>query len=148
MAINVNRATILGRLGADPEQKGQQGDFVSMQVATSTYWRDKQTGERQERTQWHTVVIFVEAKANFIMEHAKKGDLVYVEGAIETRKWEKNPGETVYFTEIVIRPYNGEVQLMSQNSSRIQDQVEERQQKKEERRVPNFSRDIDDEIPF
>jgi single-strand DNA-binding protein len=146
MAISVNKATLVGRLGADPTVKGQHGDIVSMSVATSEYWKDRQTGERKERTQWHTVVIFNEQTANFVRQYAKKGDLVYVEGAIETRKWERPNEEDKYFTEIVIRPYSGSVQLMSQE--RAPEAEEPKAKTVAKKQPPNFSRELDDEIPF
>jgi single-strand DNA-binding protein len=120
-----------------------------MSVATSVSWKDRTTGERQERTQWHTVVIFAEQTANFVKQYAKKGDMVYVEGSIETRKWERPNEEDKYFTEIVIRPMNGMVQLMSQDSKPQQDREPAKQREPERKpSSPSFSRDLDDEIPF
>lgn len=148
MAIHVNKAIIVGRLGADPEAKGQHGDIVNLRVATSESWKDK-NGERQERTQWHTVVIFTEQAGNFVKQYAKKGDLVYIEGTIETRKWERGPNDNVYFTEIVIRPYSGSVQLQRQGSTEREPEPERQEERpKPQQRREQTSRDLDDEIPF
>lgn len=113
MAISVNRAVIVGRVGKDPVTAGRDGGIVKFSVATSEGWKDRATGERQERTQWHSVVVYNEHAAKFVRDYARKGDLVYVEGTIETRKYEKD-GQDVYVTEIVVRPFGGVVQLQSQ----------------------------------
>jgi single-strand DNA-binding protein len=162
MAISINRAHIVGRLGADPEKKGQDGGIVSARVATSSRWRDKDTGEMTERTQWHTVVVFGPA-GQFLAQYGKKGDMIAVEGQIETRKWEKEPGSDVYFTEIVVRPYGGSVQLQSKDtqatgettatrSPRKTDEYDRQKdiEREGQRAVGrgSFSRDLDDEIPF
>lgn len=110
MAISVNKVILVGRVGADPEIRGRDDSFVTMSVATSETWKDRSSGERKERTQWHKVVIYNEMAAKFVSSYVKKGDQVYVEGQVETRKWEKSPGEDVYITEIVVRPFTGSVQ--------------------------------------
>ena len=151
MAIHVNKAMIVGRLGADPEAKGAHGDMVTMRVATSESWVDKQSGERKERTQWHSVVIFNEPTARFVLQYAKKGDLVFVEGQIETRVWERNPDDRVYYTEIVVRPFNGGVQLQSQERGDQQVRPAERREpaKPQPKAKPQGRNlDLDDEIPF
>lgn len=111
--ISVNKATIIGRLGKDPESRSfnNGSQVVNVTVATSETWKDKQSGERKEKTEWHTVAIFNEAKGKFIKEYAKKGDLVMVEGAITTRKWQDKDGADRYSTEIQVKPFFGDIQL-------------------------------------
>lgn len=114
MAGSVNKAIIVGNLGGDPETRSFQngGKVCNFSVATSESWKDKATGERKERTQWHRIVIFNEALADIAQKYLKKGDKVYIEAAIETRKYEKD-GKDVYTTEIVLRPYNGNLTILS-----------------------------------
>jgi single-strand DNA-binding protein len=152
MAIHLNKATIIGYLAADPEAKGQNG-IVTMRVGTSEQWKDKQTGEKRSKTQWHTVVIFNEHVANFVKSYAKKGDLVCVEGAIETRKWDRSADnlEDKYYTEIIVKQYNGNVQILSSDSKPAQDYDPAPKREPAPRKpepAQNFTRDIDDEIPF
>jgi len=149
MAINVNKAIIVGRLGADPDVK--RNDVVTLRVATSESWKDKQTGERQERTQWHTVVIFNPTTAKFIADYARKGDQVCVEGTIETRKWERGENDAVYYTEIVVKQFSGNVQLQSKGDreEREEQRPAQRREEKPESK-PQQKREWldDDEIPF
>lgn len=114
MAGSVNKAIIIGNLGSDPEVRSFQngGKVCNFSVATSESWKDKATGERKERTQWHRIVIFNEALADIAAKYLKKGDKVYIEAAIETRKYDKD-GKDVYTTEIVLRPYNGNLTILS-----------------------------------
>jgi len=111
---SVNKVTLMGRLGADPEiRRLNSGDsVVSVRVATSETWRDKASGERRERTEWHTVVIFNQNLAKVAEQYLKKGHLVYVEGMLCTRKWEDQQGQARYSTEVVLKAFNGELVLM------------------------------------
>lgn len=124
MAISVNKVILQGRLGRDPERRGDNGP-VTFSVATSESWRDKRTGEKREKVQWTNVAIWNEHKQKFALDYAKKGDLVYVEGQLETREYEKD-GEKRYSTEVVIKPFGGDFQLQSK-----------------ERREPGEDRDAD-----
>jgi len=142
MAINVNKAILVGRLGADPERKGTMGDMVTCSVATSEKWKDKD-GTPQERTQWHKVVVFAQQPGDYLAQYGRKGDLVAIEGQIETRKWERGPNEVVYITEIVVKPYNGSVQILSEKP-----EPREEQPKPQEQPKPRRSSLEDDEIPF
>jgi single-strand DNA-binding protein len=119
MAGSVNKCTILGNLARDPECKTFQngGKVCNITVATSERWRDKQSGERKERTEFHRVVIFNENLVGVCERFLKKGSKVYIEGQLETRKYEKDGRET-YTTEIVLRPYRGELQLLDSPSDR------------------------------
>lgn len=117
---NLNRVTLMGRLGADPETRRlTSGDpVVSLRIATSEQWRDKQTGEKRERTEWHTVVIFNKSLCEIAEKYLAKGNLVYLEGQLCTRKWEDQAGQARYATEVVLRPFNGELRLLPQGSGR------------------------------
>lgn len=109
----VNKAIIVGNLGKDPEVRTMQsGDKVcQLSVATSESWKDKQTGERKERTEWHRVVIFNQGLVGIAEQYLKKGSKVYLEGQLATRSWEQD-GQTKYTTEIVLRPFRGELCLL------------------------------------
>jgi single-strand DNA-binding protein len=109
MAGSVNKVIIVGNLGRDPESKSFQngGKVVNLRIATSETWKDKMSGERKEKTEWHSVAIFQEAAANFAEKYLRKGSKVYVEGQLETRKWQDQSGGDKYSTEVVIRPFAG-----------------------------------------
>jgi len=110
----VNKAIILGNLGADPEKKSFQngGQVVNLRIATSETWKDKSTGERKERTEWHSVSILNDALCDVAMKYLRKGSKLYIEGRLETRKWTDSSGAEKYTTEIVLRPYSGEIKLL------------------------------------
>jgi single-strand DNA-binding protein len=109
----VNKVILIGNLGQDPEIRNMQsGDRVaSFSIATSESWKDKTSGERQERTQWHKIVVFNQNIVGVIEKFVKKGSKVYVEGQLETRKWEKD-GVAQYTTEVVLRPFRGELTML------------------------------------
>lgn len=110
----LNKVQLIGRLGRDPEVRTFQngGKIVTLRLATSETWKDKQTGERRERTEWHTVVIHNEAVGRIAEQYLRKGAEVYVEGKLETRKWQDQSGADHYSTEITVRPYGGEIVLI------------------------------------
>jgi len=114
MAGSVNKVIIVGNLGRDPEVRSFQngGKVVNLNIATSESWRDKATGERKERTEWHRVVIFNEPLGKIAEQYLHKGSTVYIEGQLETRKWQDQSGAEKYTTEIVLRPYHGELTLL------------------------------------
>jgi len=114
MAGSVNKVIIIGNLGRDPEVRSFQngGKVVNLRIATSETWRDRNSGERKERTEWHSVAIFNEALAKIAEQYLRKGSTVYIEGALETRKWQDQSGQDRYTTEIVLRPYNGNLTLL------------------------------------
>ncbi len=113
MAGSVNKCILIGNIGNDPEVKTMQsGDKVAnFSVATSESWKDKATGERKERTEWHRVVVFNQGLMNVCENYLKKGSKVFVEGQVETRSYEKD-GQKIYTTEIVLRPYRGEITML------------------------------------
>ncbi|QJE72944.1 single-stranded DNA-binding protein [Aerophototrophica crusticola] len=114
MAGSVNKVILIGNLGKDPETRNLQngGKVCTLRIATSENWKDKNTGERQERTQWHSVVIFNENLVGVAERFLKKGSKVYVEGQLETRKWQDQQGQERYTTEVVLRQYRGELTLL------------------------------------
>jgi single-strand DNA-binding protein len=110
----VNKVIIVGNLGRDPEVKSfpNGGRVVSLNIATSETWKDKATGEKKERTEWHRVSILNEPLGKIAEQYLKKGSTVYIEGQIETRKWQDQSGAEKYATEIVLRPFRGELTLL------------------------------------
>ncbi|MEL6478000.1 MAG: single-stranded DNA-binding protein [Pseudomonadota bacterium] len=114
MAGSVNKVILIGNLGADPEARTFQngGKVVNLRIATSETWKDRNTGERQERTQWHSVAIFSEPLANVAERYLRKGSKVYIEGQLETRKWQDQNGQDRYSTEVVLRPYRSELTML------------------------------------
>src|SRR5438093_10575885 len=114
MAGSVNKVMLIGNLGKDPEiRRTQDGRPVAnLSVATSETWRDKATGERRERTEWHRVVIFNENLAKIAEQYLKKGSKVYLEGQLQTRKWQDQSGQDRYSTEVVVRQFRGGLTLL------------------------------------
>jgi len=114
MAGSVNKVILVGNLGADPEVRSFQngGKVCNLRLATSETWKDRNTGERRDRTQWHSVAIFSEPLARIAEQYLRKGSKVYIEGQLETRKWQDQSGQDRYTTEVVLRPYRGELTLL------------------------------------
>lgn len=114
MAGSVNKVILVGNLGRDPEIRAfaNGGRVCNLRIATSETWRDKTTGERKERTEWHAVSITNDGLVKVAESYLKKGSTVYIEGALETRKWTDKDGQERYTTEIVLRPYNGVLTLL------------------------------------
>ena len=114
MAGSVNKVIIVGNLGRDPEVRrlGSGEPVVNLRIATSETWRDKQSGERKERTEWHSVVIFNENLAKVAEQYLKKGSKVYIEGQLQTRKWQDQSGVEKYTTEIVLQRFRGELTIL------------------------------------
>jgi len=120
MAASVNKVILVGNLGRDPDvrQMSNGNKVVSLSVATSESWRDKNTGERREKTEWHNVVVFNENLAKVAEQYLKKGVKVYVEGQLQTRKYEDRNGQERYTTEVVLQAYRGELQMLEAASNR------------------------------
>lgn len=119
MAGSINEATLLGRMGQDPDIKmmGSGDRVANLSIATSESWKNKQTGEKNERTQWHRVVVFNQPLIGIIEKYLHKGDQVYIQGQIENRKWTDSNGVEKYTTEIVLRPFNSKLVLLGGNKS-------------------------------
>ena len=114
MAGSVNKVILIGNLGRDPEVRTFQngGKVVNLRIATSEQWKDRNTGERRERTEWHSVAIFNEPVGRIAEQYLRKGSTVYIEGQLETRKWQDQNGNDRYSTEVVVRPYTGNMTLL------------------------------------
>ena len=138
----MNRITIMGRVGADPESRTfQNGDKVTnIRVATSERWKDKSTGEQKERTEWHQVSVFGGA-AGVVESYVRKGDQILVEGQLQTRKWQDQSGADRFTTEVVVKPIGGRVHL-------IGGKRDDRGAAQDDGYSAPASRDLDDEIPF
>ncbi|MBW8842639.1 MAG: single-stranded DNA-binding protein [Sphingomonadales bacterium] len=114
MAGSVNKVILVGNLGRDPESRSFQngGKVVELRIATSEQWKDRNSGERKERTEWHTVKVFSEGLANVAERYLRKGSKVYIEGALQTRKWQDQDGKDRYSTEIVLQGFNSVLTML------------------------------------
>lgn len=136
---SLNKAILIGRSGSNAKVKMfDQGGFVTnLSIATSKVWKDKKTGEKKERTEWHNVVIRSAPLADFAGKYIKKGDLIYIEGELATRKYQDKNGEERYTTEIQINPYTGNLVLLSSKNTKSDDEQQISSQV-----------EIDDDVPF
>jgi single-strand DNA-binding protein len=118
MAGSVNKVILIGNLGRDPEVRTFQngGKVCNLRIATSETWKDRNTGERKERTEWHSVAIFSEPLARVAEQYLRKGSKVYIEGQLETRKWQDQSGQDKYSTEVVLRPYSSTLTMLDGRS--------------------------------
>lgn len=172
MAGSVNKVILVGNLGRDPEVRSFQngGKVCNLRIATSENWKDRNTGERRERTEWHSVAIFSEPLARIAEQYLRKGSKVYIEGQLETRKWQDQSGQDRYSTEVVLRPYRGELTLLDSRGGEGgggggggygggssyggggggggYDDRGYGGGGQDDRGAPGPSRDLDDEIPF
>ena len=159
MAGSVNKVILLGNLGRDPEVRNfpNGGKVANFSIATSENWKDRNTGERRERTEWHNVSITNEALVRVAEQYLKKGSKVYVEGQLETRKWQDQAGNDRYTTEVVLRPYRGELTMLDSRNSSSDLQGSDYSQLQNTSQNSDFSssgqenissNDMDDEIPF
>jgi single-strand DNA-binding protein len=119
MAGSVNKVILIGNLGRDPEVRTFQngGKVCNLRIATSETWKDRNTGERKERTEWHSVAILSEPLARVAEQYLKKGSKVYLEGQLETRKWQDQSGQDKYSTEVVLRPYSSTLTMLDGRDS-------------------------------
>ena len=152
MAGSLNKVLLIGRLGADPEIKQMvNGKSVArLSLATSNTWKDKNTGEKKEKTEWHRVVIFNEGLVNVVQQYVKKGAQVYLEGQLTTRKWrDEKAGIDKYSTEVVLQGFNSSFKILSSKNNQIENVQENNNTKSS---LPDSetppSNDLDDEIPF
>ena len=152
MAGSVNKVILIGHLGRDPEVRSFQGGgkIVSFRLATSEAWKDKTTGERKERAEWHSVSITNEGLAKIAEQYLRKGSKVYIEGQLETRKWQDKDGQDRYTTEIVLRPYRGELTLLDGRGEGGGDEQGRAAESRPAQASHTGARanDMDDEIPF
>ena len=152
MAGSLNKVLLIGRLGADPEVKQMvNGKSVArLSLATSQSWKDKNTGEKKEKTEWHRIVVFNEGLVNVVQQYLKKGAQVYVEGQLSTRKWkDEQSGQDKYSTEIVLQGYNSSLTMLdSRGNNGNSNLVSENKSSLPNEKLNQDSSDLDDEIPF
>ncbi len=157
MAGSVNKVILIGHLGADPEIRHTQDgrSIASFRLATSESWRDKNTGERKERTEWHSIVVFAEGLAKLVEQYLKKGSPVYVEGQLQTRKWQDQAGQDRYSTEVVLQGFNANLTLLGSSGGNRpppagspDDYGTPARDRAATTGPGGFSRDFDDDIPF
>ncbi len=160
MAGSVNKVILVGNLGKDPEVRHTQDGkaIVNLTIATSENWRDKSSGERKEKTEWHRVVIFNEGIAKVAEQYLKKGSSVYIEGSLQTRKWTDKDGVEKYTTEVVLQNFNGTLTMLgskpgggSGDSYGGGDEFGSSSPMERPRsaaKPASFARDLDDEVPF
>jgi len=152
MAGSLNKVLLIGRLGADPEVKQMvNGKSVArLSLATSQSWKDKNTGEKKEKTEWHRIVVFNEGLVSVVQQYLKKGAQIYIEGQLSTRKWkDEQSGQDKYSTEIIIQGYNSSLTMLGGGGlgSAIQSNNTQTSSKSTEN-IPQSSNDLDDDIPF
>ena len=152
MAGSLNKVLLIGRLGADPEIKQMVNgkNVARLSLATSNTWKDKNTGEKKEKTEWHRVVIFNEGLVNVVQQYVKKGAQVYIEGQLTTRKWkDEKSGLDRYSTEVVLQGFNSSFKILSSKNNQIENLKDNNTDKSS---LPDdekiSSKDLDDEIPF
>lgn len=161
MAGSVNKVILVGNLGQDPEiRRLPSGDpVVNLRIATSESWRDKNSGERKEKTEWHTIVIFNENLAKVAEQYLKKGSKIYVEGQLQTRQWEDQSGQKRYSTEVVLQRFRGELQMLDRRGEGGGDYAgssggrgaefgSSGPMERNGSSRPRLSEEMDDEIPF
>ena len=149
MAGSLNKVLLIGRLGADPEIKQMvNGKSVArLSLATSQSWKDKNSGEKKEKTEWHRVVVFNEGLVNVVQQYLKKGAQVYIEGQLSTRKWkDEQSGQDKYSTEILIQGYNSSLTMLGGGGGISNNTSQQIANKEETSQAPQ--NDLDDEIPF
>lgn len=151
MPGSVNKVILIGNLGRDPEVRTFQngGKVVNLRIATSETWRDKASGERKERTEWHSVAIHDDGLAKVAEQYLRKGSAVYLEGQIETRKWQDQAGAERYSTEVVLRPFRSALTMLDKAEG---DSGRQSEPARDERAPAGGQRrraaDLDDDIPF
>ena len=150
MAGSLNKVLLIGRLGADPEIKQMvNGKSVArLSLATSQSWKDKNTGEKKEKTEWHRVVVFNEGLVNVVQQYLKKGAQIYVEGQLTTRKWkDEQSGQDKYSTEILIQGYNSSLTMLGGSNFNNSTPIPNKN-KSDDEISQDISTDLDDDIPF
>ena len=152
MARGVNKVILIGNLGADPDTRHTpNGNAVSnITMATSSAWRDKQSGEMQEKTEWHRIVIFNEGLVGVVQQYLKKGANVYIEGQLSTRKWkDESTGQDKYSTEVILQGYNSNLTMLDgRNKNENSNLVSENKSSLPDENLSQDKNDLDDEIPF
>ena len=151
MAGSLNKVLLIGRLGADPEIKQMVNgkNVARLSLATSQTWKDKNTGEKKEKTEWHRIVVFNEGLVNVVQQYLKKGAQVYVEGQLSTRKWkDEQSGQDKYSTEVIIQGYNSSLTMLGGGNLSNSNLNDKSQISSKNNDIPDSSSELDDDIPF
>jgi single-strand DNA-binding protein len=157
MAGSVNKVTLLGNVGRDPEIRSTQGGnrIANFSIATSETWKDKNSGEKKERTEWHRIVIFNDGLVGVVDKYVRKGSKLYIEGSLQTRKWTDQQGQERYSTEVVLSAFNGQLVLLGDggggrsSASREPDDNHDYDQTRQTETAPaSRKNDLSDDIPF
>lgn len=155
MAENLNKVQLIGRLGKDPEARTTQSGktIVNFSLATGRSWKDKNTGEKREQVEWHTVVVFNEPLARIVEQYCRKGSRIYVEGALRTRKWQDQQGADRWTTEVVLEDFRGAIELLDQAPSNRPPPADSSDDYGKAKsgaatQAPATSQGLDDDIPF
>tara|TARA_X000000368_G_C22975650_1_gene687524 strand:+ start:152 stop:613 length:462 start_codon:yes stop_codon:yes gene_type:complete len=153
MAGSLNKVQLIGRLGADPEIKQMVNgkNVARLSIATSQTWKDKNSGEKKEKTEWHRVVIFNEGLVGVVQQYLKKGANIYIEGQLSTRKWkDESTGQDKYSTEIILQGYNSNLTMLDSRGNKNSESnlVSENKSSLPEDNLNQDKNDLDDEIPF
>ena len=151
MAGSLNKVLLIGRLGADPEIKQMvNGKSVArLSLATSQSWKDKNTGEKKEKTEWHRIVVFNEGLVNVVQQYLKKGAQIYVEGQLSTRKWrDEQSGQDKYSTEVIIQGYNSSLTMLGGGNNAAGIANDNSQTSKNNDDISQIPNEMDDDIPF
>lgn len=151
MALSLNRVTLIGNVGKDPEIRSTQDgrEIASFTIATSEVWKDKTTGEKRERTEWHNVVVFAQHLVNIIKSYVHKGSKLYVEGSLHSRKWQDQAGVERKTVEVVIQSYHGTIMMLEGKHSPARTEDMSKEPISTDDKTPHFEVEhLDDEIPF
>ena len=150
MAGSLNKVLLIGRLGNDPEIKQMQNgkSVARLSVATSESWKDKNTGEKKEKTEWHRVVIFNEGLVSVVQKYLKKGAQVYIEGQLNTNKYTDSNGQEKYSTQIVLQGYSSSLTMLDGKNSSSSDSKKPEDTQLPSDDMPDISQDPDDKVPF
>lgn len=145
MAYSLNKVILIGNLGRDPEirQTSDGKEIATFSLATSDVWKDKNTGEKKEKTEWHRIVIFSEGLVNVVKNYVKKGNKLYIEGSLQTRKWMDSSNQERYTTEVVLQNFNSQLIMLDSKGSNDQNDTNNNS-----RDVTFNHNELDDEIPF
>ena len=148
MAGSINKVILVGHLGKDPEVRSfnNGGKVCNFSLATSETWKDKNSGERKEKTEWHNIAIFNDGLVGVCERYLKKGSKVYLEGALQTRKWQDRDGNDKYTTEIVLQGFNGTLVMLDGKQGQSQSRDAGQQRPRDDGPAQDF--DMDDDIPF
>jgi single-strand DNA-binding protein len=146
--MSLNKVTLIGNVGQDPEIRATQDgrEIANFSLATTENWKDKNTGERQSKTEWHRIVVFSQGLVGVIKNYVKKGSKLYIEGALQTRKWTDKSGIEKYTTEIILQNYNSNLQMLDSRNSQDSSQGIEDTIKNEFQGAKEV--ELDDDIPF